>query len=324
MRRIILLGLVVLVVVLGWTGAWFYGAQLIRDEITALADAAPSVTCGRLDIAGFPFRFDVTCSEARIVEMDLAIATPEIKATVLAYRPNQAIAFVQSPVSISDAFAGSERELRFSLAEASLRFSGLLPQDWELERLSLLLDGPVLHDVLIGDEIVLSASKGELHVTGGEAAGQAADGLAAFISAEGLDYPEWDISGGAATLTGSLTHFPRKVFDWFGDDLLREWQAAGGQLRLDSSSFASSEMTIEATGEARLDEEGLPGGSLRVVSKGLIERLDLSFLGDMRPLLIGAPDGEGRYTNLIALRDGFIMAGVIPVPIFELALEPFF
>ena len=36
MRRIILLGLVVLVVVLGWTGAWFYGAQLIRDEITAL------------------------------------------------------------------------------------------------------------------------------------------------------------------------------------------------------------------------------------------------------------------------------------------------
>ena len=324
MRRIILLGLVVLLVVGGWTIAWFYGAQLIRDEIAALANDEPSVNCGRLDIAGFPFRFDVTCGEARIVDLDLSISTPEIKATALAYRPGHVIAFVQSPISISDAFTGSERELRFSLAEASLRLSGLLPQDWELERLSILVDAPTLHDLLIGDEVVLSAAKSELHVTGGAAAGQEADGLAAFVSAEGLDYPEWDIAGGTATLTASLTHFPRKALAWLGGNVLRDWQAAGGVLRLEESSFAAGGMDITATGEARLDDTGLPAGSLRVVSKGLIERLDLSFLGDMRSLLIGTPDAEGRYTNQIAVRNGFVMAGVIPVPVLELAREPFF
>ena len=37
MKRIIILGIVVVLVVVAWTGAWFWGAGFITEQVKALA-----------------------------------------------------------------------------------------------------------------------------------------------------------------------------------------------------------------------------------------------------------------------------------------------
>lgn len=79
-----------LIAAIGWTGWWFYG----RGQIAAQMDAA----AGRLKaagydlawkdrkIGGYPFRFDVTLTEAHINEPSgWALAAPELKTEAYAY-----------------------------------------------------------------------------------------------------------------------------------------------------------------------------------------------------------------------------------------------
>ncbi|MEX0627463.1 MAG: DUF2125 domain-containing protein [Cucumibacter sp.] len=325
MRRFVILGLVVLLVVLLWSGLWQYGAEQVRAQIEALAEnPSASLACGRLDIAGFPFRFDVTCSDATVVRLDLTARTPEIKATALAYRPGHVIAFVKSPVALSDAFFGTERELRFEGAEASLRLSGFLPESFALERFSVELTGATLHDVLVGDETLLTLATAEFHLLDSGASDREPGGLAAYATAAGLDYPEAEIEAGTLIATAMLTRFPRRLLDWSGPALLSEWVEASGALTLEEFAFTADGLDIAATGNASLDASGLINGTLRTTSKGLIERLDLEFLGDTRPLFIGTPGADGSYTNQFSMRGGYLFAGIVPVPLLQLAIDPLF
>ncbi len=91
MRRIIILGVVILLVIAAWTGGWLYLSTFVRQEVTALASAdgvsSPKITCTKLDIGGYPFWMDVTCGGMSVIQGDATISATALKATVLAYDP---------------------------------------------------------------------------------------------------------------------------------------------------------------------------------------------------------------------------------------------
>ena len=102
MKKIIALLVLVVLVVGGWTAAWFYVAGEVRRNIALLADGdgigTPQITCVHLDVRGFPFRFDITCSGAVLQQGDITLDAAELRASVLVYAPTHAQIFAQSPL----------------------------------------------------------------------------------------------------------------------------------------------------------------------------------------------------------------------------------
>ena len=102
MKQIIILGAIVVLVVAVWTGGWFFLAGEVRKNIELLASAdgvtTPRVTCETLSVGGFPFRFDVDCQKGRVVNGDLVVDVPELRASVLVYRPTHLLTSAVGPV----------------------------------------------------------------------------------------------------------------------------------------------------------------------------------------------------------------------------------
>jgi hypothetical protein len=123
----VLAGLAV-VVVGGWTGAWFWIRGQIADNIdltlTQLAQVGIEVTCPNRRLGGWPFRIDVSCEAPtlRIPTRGVAVDLARLSVTGLVYRPDVYIAEAVGPVTVrrgadsGDAVWGT---LRASLALAN-------------------------------------------------------------------------------------------------------------------------------------------------------------------------------------------------------------
>src|SRR5688500_12978777 len=94
MRKFLLLAIAVLIVAGAWSGAWLYGAGQIRAAAASLAgngdQSDPKITCGQLNVSGFPFRFDIECADVTMLSGDTMTTLAGFKATLLAYNPTQA------------------------------------------------------------------------------------------------------------------------------------------------------------------------------------------------------------------------------------------
>lgn len=325
MRRFAILASVIVLVVAAWTAGWLYAAGQIRQAVASLADGPEfSLACERLTLAGFPFRFDVICTGATLRRLDLSVRIPELTATARVYRPTHILAFAQAPISISDAFFGTERELTFARAGASIRFDGLMPDTLSLARLSVHLDAAVLSDVLLGDRPLMDFDTAELHLVAGDQAGGEPDDLMAFATATGLDYPEADLVGAELSATTRLAKFPRRLADWLQPAPMRAWAANGGEAELRDLTFSAAGIELAASGTARLDEAGRLNGALSARSRGLVERIDPDLLGPLAPVIVGTPNQDGEYVTGLTVRDGLLFAGALPVPLAGLEIGPLF
>src|SRR3712207_5648757 len=80
MRRYLPILVPLILVILGWTGAWFFFGGQIQAQILTWAkgdgEIAPRLTCGHLDVSGYPFRFDVTCADMLLVYSGIQVALP--------------------------------------------------------------------------------------------------------------------------------------------------------------------------------------------------------------------------------------------------------
>lgn len=319
MKRFVWLGAFVALIVIVWSGAWFAIAGVIRSEIEAQGDPAleSRLTCGQLDVAGFPFRFDITCAQATLIDADVTTTSPQVKATALAYRPTHLLAFVEAPLTLTDAFTGSVTEVGFTGGEVSIRLDGLLPDDLAIARISAVADDIAWRKPLFGEALVGAASHAELHLLKTE---DPDSGLAFSMRANGLAHAEAGISGGDLEIGLDLQKAPRRVTALASSDALRAWQAAGGAVEILAGRFTADGLSAESSGTLALTDEGYLNGSIRLTSNGIFDRFDLSALGPLAAVIAGTPDASGTYTTSIAIRRGVVMAGLLPVE----ALPPLF
>jgi len=315
MKKIIALGIVVLIVVLVWTGGWFFLAGQVRQQIEALAladgVATPRLTCEGLDVTGFPFRFDADCSNARLVSGDVVADIAGVRASVLVYRPTHILASALGPVTISDAFTGTKNSLNWSGLEASLRLD-----NWRIARLSVSVHDAVWSDTLMGDTIIAQSPLVELHLLDIPEQHDAAAGLAAlagYVQVQGLSYPGMTIADGNAQLEIELNALPDDIRR-FGDvDLLRNWQAANGQLKLVSLRADDGAANLNAEGTINLDNRGRVEGRITMTSNGVVARLEPVLVEPYRTLVFGNPGADGNHANTVNFRLGRVFSGVIPI-----------
>ncbi|VAW21766.1 hypothetical protein MNBD_ALPHA11-1650, partial [hydrothermal vent metagenome] len=136
MRKFLFLMIFIIVIVAGWSAVWIYAAQRINAEASSLfantANTQQQINCEQFSVSGFPFRFDITCTNLTLSSIDTSLKIPEIKVTALVYRPTHALIFAEGPAVMENIFSGSKRQLNWNSLRASVRTNG-----WSLARVSI-------------------------------------------------------------------------------------------------------------------------------------------------------------------------------------------
>jgi hypothetical protein len=314
MKRIIILGAVVLLVLAAWTGAWFWGAGVITDQVTALAGedgvTEPKVTCGSFGIGGYPFGFDLTCANATVTYGDVTVTASGLKASAEVYNPTFVQVFAQSPIGIADAFTGSQSRIDFVSARGSARLNG-----WRIGRVSLVIEKPVWNDSVLEDRLIARADHAEAHLIDLPDEHDAKAGLAAlgqYLQVENLNAPALEINAAKATFESTVDKLPDDVRSLGDPDALKRWQAAGGIFTLKGLSAVDGPTNFDATGMLKLDDQGRLNGQLKLHSKGVVERVGPSIPEAYRNWIVSARAEDGSYSQTLNIAGGVVFAGLIP------------
>jgi hypothetical protein len=330
-RKILALGLAVLVVLALWTGGWFWATSEIRHQVEILAEAdgetSPRLVCGTLDITGFPFRFDIDCEELALTFGDHDIALAGLRASVLAYNPTHVIFSARPPYAMSNAFTGSQSRFDFADLEGSARLTardmlaGLSGEGWRIARISLVANKVTWNDTVIEDLLQAKAEKVELHLLDMPELHDAATrtaGLALYASLEGADVPGFNVAGANATLEAEFTGLPDDLRFAAEPNALQLWQQSGGAMKL--VRFAGNQPdpadSFEVTGEAAMTPTGLINARIDYTTKGVFERF--SNLLPMPTLAIfrGTPQDDGSFRGELSMTDSRM--AILGTPLFEL------
>jgi hypothetical protein len=315
MKRFAITVLVIMgAVIVLWTAGWFIAADQIQKGVASLeqndGETLPRVTCGTIGVGGFPFRFNVTCTEAVIVSGDITTALPTIRATALAYHPTQLVANADGPMTLTDAFTGSASSVTWGDAELSLRLEG-----WRIGRMSLIADNvnwnDALFNVLIGSTAHLEAHLLDIPERHDATSGTAA--LAGYSRLTGVVAPGLGVMEGETEVEVEINNVPDDV-RVFGDyGALIPWQQNGGSLTIVSARGQDAGSTIEGSGTISLDDSALLDGQLSVTSNGVIERTGELFPEPVRTLFFGQPSEDGTYRQLLTIQSGVVLSGVVPM-----------
>ncbi len=326
MKKIIALLVIVVLVVAGWSGGWMWGAGVIRNEIAALGttdgETAPRITCGTTNVSGFPFRFDIECANASIVDQDVTTSIPGIRASVLAYHPTQVVFSTLGPVTIADAYSGASYRIDYTAQSggASLHtddiLKGLMGDGWRIGRVSVIADNVKWVDTVLGETPILGASHAEIQIIDmperlDAAAGTAA--LAGYAELTDLSAPAYGVTDGRITLEAELTGLPSDIRSYDSATLPRFWQEKQGELKLVSLRGTSGEDYLESTGAFRLASGSQVDGNVTVKSKGLVERFEAALPPELKAVLIGQPAADGSYSQTLNIKAGVVFVGLVPV-----------
>lgn len=315
MKRIIALLSIIIILAIGWTGVWLFAASQITAQTALLAtpanDTTPTITCDEFSVTGFPFRFDATCKNAVIDGNDATISFAQLKATILVYRPTHILAFLEGPLRYSDAFFGTEQELRWTKLEASLRLDG-----WRLARTSIHGENLEYFDVLLGETLMAKTPLIEMHlldVPEKHNTDTSLATLAAFARATDTSIPGYNITSGRLTLEAEISQLPDDIRSWANPALLRRWQAAGGQVALTRLEADDDTTSMNISGDVSLSDNGEIQGDMMFASSGLAERFGTLIPPTMRRVIFGNPQDDGSFQQVLTIRGGVVFVGVAPL-----------
>ncbi|MGV8833747.1 MAG: DUF2125 domain-containing protein [Devosia sp.] len=314
-KRIIILGSVVLAIVALWSLAWFVLAGLVKQQIAAQAQAdgitAPQITCGTLNVGGFPFRLDADCAQARIVSGDAVLELPGIRASIQVDNPTHMLASALGPLQVTDTFTGSRNAVEWSSLQASVRLS-----NWRIARASLSAKDIVWSDTLVGQTLIAQTPLAEIHlfdIPEQHDPERQTTALAGYMLANGLAYPGLSLTDTSAELQIELSGLPDDVRNWGEPSLLPNLQAANGQLTIVAAHGTDAASTLDASGALMLDPQGQIDGQITITSTGVAERIGPLLEEPWRTLVLGKPAPDGTYANQLNFRAGGIFSGLVPI-----------
>lgn|GEM_PF-1235970 len=286
-RRYVLLIAAIIVVIAGWSGAWFYGRSVLAGEIdrqiAALDSQGIDFTCADLAIAGFPFRYEVSCRDLQSQDRwGSGGSLGGLMAVALIYNPWHVIFEAKSPAAVTVPVNGLQGEVTFETARASVKFS-----ETSVGSLAAVLEKPEAAVETAFSAGLFAADMAEAHL---RTVPERPDVLEGFLTVADLrlkSLPELQesvslrghirIDGGAGLLAGADLY-----------SLIREKGEVPLELVLLEATLGESR--VAANGDLMLDGSGTLSGSLKL-DIGNAERL----LQNLKPLL----PRDGRTYSLL-------------------------
>src|SRR3979411_2807125 len=112
--RLFIMPVLILVAAMAWSAFWFYAASKVDENADAWrareAKSGRVYDCGKRSVAGFPFRFEVSCSSASVALVSQTAAASqapvtarlsEILVVAQVYDPKLLIAEFAAPATVS-------------------------------------------------------------------------------------------------------------------------------------------------------------------------------------------------------------------------------
>lgn len=323
------------VLMAGWSAFWFVARARVHDAITIwLAQEAEQQrhwTCPDRSLGGFPFRFEVRCTDLQFTGTTPAGtvtgSVARFAAVAQVYKPNHVIVEAQGPL-VADQ-EGSERvTLDWRGFDASAVFTGN-----RLERFSIVVEEPVVRIGQgdgTGGGIEVGRAGGwqsHLRIDPARPADEHVYDLAftlrdaripALDAALGNAEPATFAFQGAITEAAPFTaQAPSVEFE--------RWRLAGGRLEIEEFTAAKGQQRLRARGQFALDEERRPLGRIEAAVAGLDDLLPRFGVGGRGGGLLagglailggGRRDGDDAgLTSLppVVLRDGQVLVGPLRV-----------
>jgi len=274
--------LVVLVVALfgGWSAVWYFAAQQAETTIEGWrareAKAGRVYTCGSQEIAGYPFRFELTCDRAAAVLRSLTppveIKTAGILVAAQIYQPNLLISEFTGPLTIADPGQPPSLIANWTLGQSSVRGTPAAP-----ERVDMAVDDPVVDRVSGGTrQTWLRAKHIEMH--GRIAEGSVVDKpvIEAALQFEAASIPGFHPAA-VEPIDGDIVAVLRGLHDFAPKPWpvrFREIQAADGRIDITQARLSQGDILAVGSGSLSLNPSGRLEGQLRVTIAGLDQFLD--------------------------------------------------
>ncbi len=256
-----------------WSGFWYWSTSKAEATMTAWrvreSGAGRTYDCATTSFGGYPFRFEVDCSEPSvdIRRTALTLRAHNLAAVAQIWDPTLVISEIAPPLTVAPLGGAPTATMNWTLAQASLRGMPGAP-----ERLAIVIDKPSLAAAPSGGTLA-EAEHMEFHgrFAAGSAQGHQALDLAldlrhatapAAVAALGTFAPL--ASAGAdlsvvATLHGLSDLTPRPLAEQ-----LRDIQAANGRLEITNARLQQGDMIASATGALTLTARGTLSGDLRL------------------------------------------------------------
>jgi hypothetical protein len=262
------------VVALGvaWTFMWYYAAGAAETALSEWraqqARDGRAFSCGRQENGGFPFRIEVRCvdavAELKDAQPPLAIKVKQVLAVAQVWNPKLIIAEFTGPLSASQGGA-PYATATWTLAQASLRGTPTV-----LERASIMVDGLQLSGAAAGT-VLFDSRHAEFHARTqfgswpSDPAFDLALKLEAAIAPSVHAYMAQPFDADVLAVLHGLKDFAPKPLA----ARLREWQADGGKLEVQSARLAQGDALATSTGVLALTPQGRLDGTLKLSAAGL-------------------------------------------------------
>jgi hypothetical protein len=295
--RLFIMPVLLLVAALAWSAFWFYAASKVDETADAWrareAKSGRIYDCAKRSVAGFPFRFEVSCSGASVALVSQTAGTSqapvtarlsEILVVAQVYDPNLLIAEFAAPATIS----GPDQlslTVNWSKARSSIAALPAIPQ-----RAAIVFDDPAIDRINASVQTPLARAKHvELHARLADGSAQDHPVIETVLQiAQGslrelhplLAEP---FDADVRTLLGGLKDFSPKPWP----ERFREIQAAGGHVEITQSRIAQGDLIAVAAGTLGLSASGRLDGELQMTVAG-IEKV-IPALGIDKMLQDGVP-----------------------------------
>lgn len=329
MRKFAALLIAIILVVGLWIGGWLWAAGEIRNQVGLLAqndgETHPNITCGTLNVSGFPFRFDVECVDGELTQLDTTVTLSGLRASVLVYNPTHLLLSARAPLTINDEFSGAQSRIDFRTFTASARLTsrdvieGFTGAGWRIANIAIDAVGVTWNDTVLGDMLRMSADEINLQLRdlpeGRDKAAKTA-ALGAYVALANLTLPQLEVAGAQSSLEATVDQLPDDLMAFGSPDAIRQWQARNGKVTLAKweGSQPAPDESFKLSGEASLDTDGRANGQLTYTTKGVLDRLLGAY--QVPPLQIaafkGMPNADGTSTNILGIADGRVtLAGIL-------------
>jgi hypothetical protein len=296
--------LLVIVLAILWTGFWLFARWQAQTRIDAWreheARQGRVYTCGSQQVAGYPFRIEVRCSDAvvelRTLQPPLTIKLKDIVSVAQVYTPTLLISEFTGPLTVAESGQPAAFVADWRLAQASVRGLPAAP-----ERLSVTMDGFTLERAApSGAQLLMSASHSEIHARMDPSSTPADPVVDLALRLTGATAPAL---GPYATrpLDADIATVVRGIRDIAPKPLatrLREFQAANGRLDITRARLQQGETIGVVSGSMALSRSGRADGALRLTVAGLDQFINAQ--GGLEKLIPGLklPDNAGSTNSI--------------------------
>ena len=295
--RLFIMPVLLLAAALAWSAFWFYAASKVDETADAWrareAKSGRIYDCAKRSVAGFPFRFEVSCSGASVAlvsqtagasQAPVTARLSEILVVGQVYDPKLLIAEFTAPATIS---GPDQLSLTVNWSKARSSIVGLpaVPQ-----RAAIVFDDPAIDRINASVQTPLARAKHmELHARLADGSALDRPVIETVLQIAGGSLPELHpllaepFDADVRTLLSGLKDFSPKPWP----ERFREIQAAGGHVEIVQSRIAQGDLIVVVAGTLGLSAGGRLDGELQMTVAG-IEKV-IPVLGIDKALQEGVP-----------------------------------